>query len=91
MGASSPLIDKVQKRLSGITKLLSIGGKLQMVNSVLSSLPTYYMCSIKLPIGVIKQIDEFQRICLWRGYNLNDNKPSLASWKMVQRPKNKGV
>lgn len=73
-----PLINRIQKRLSSITRLLSLGGKLQMVNSVLSSLPTYYMCSIKLPIGVVKQIDKFRWNYLWRGSDLNSNKPSLA-------------
>lgn len=62
-----PLIDMVQKRLLGIARLLSLGGKLQLVNSVLSSLPTYYMCSVKLLISVIKQIDKFRRNYL-RGF-----------------------
>jgi hypothetical protein len=56
-----PLIDMVQKRLLGIARLLCLGGKLQLVNSVLSSLPPYYMCSVKLLIGVIKQINKFRR------------------------------
>lgn len=65
MGVSPPkiqdclLLSRVQKRLSGISRLLSQGGKLQMFNVVLSSLPTYYMCSIKIPVGVIKQIEKY--------------------------------
>jgi hypothetical protein len=47
------------------------------------------MCSIKLPIGIIKQIDKFRKNCMWRGSDLIDNKPALASWKMVQQPKHK--
>lgn len=39
------------------------------------------------PIGAIKQIDKFRRSCLWKRYDLNSSKPSLASWKMVQKPK----
>jgi hypothetical protein len=32
-----------------------------MVNSVLSSLPTFYMCSIKIPVGIINQIEKYRR------------------------------
>jgi hypothetical protein len=42
-----------------------------MVNAVFSSLPTYYMCTLKLPKTVIKQIDKFRRHCLWRGSDIN--------------------
>ncbi|KAL5657896.1 hypothetical protein ACJX0J_031059, partial [Zea mays] len=35
-----------------------------------------------LPIGIIKQIDKFRKNCMWRGSDLIDNKPALASWKM---------
>lgn len=38
-----PLICRGQKWLSSITILLSLGGKLQMVNVVLSFPPTYYI------------------------------------------------
>jgi hypothetical protein len=62
-----PLISRVQKRLSSITRLLSLRGKLQMVSFVLSSLPRYYMCFIRIPIGVIKQIDKSRKNYLWRG------------------------
>jgi hypothetical protein len=43
-----PLVYRVERRLVNTSILLSEGGKLQMVNSVLSSLPTFYMCSIKV-------------------------------------------
>jgi hypothetical protein len=32
-----------------------------MVNAVFSSLPTYFMCTLKLPKTVINQIDKFRR------------------------------
>jgi hypothetical protein len=39
-----PLVTRVERRLISTLIFLSQGGKLQMVNSVLSSLPTFYMC-----------------------------------------------
>jgi hypothetical protein len=68
------LEDRVEKRLVGISLLLSEGGKLQMVNSVLSSLTTFYLCSIKVPITIIKQIDKYKRYYLWRGEDINAKK-----------------
>ena len=52
-----PLIDKFHRRLScwkGST--LSIGGRLVLVNSVLSSLPLYYLSFFKLPCWVINKL-----------------------------------
>jgi hypothetical protein len=69
---------------------LTQGGKLIMVNSVLSSLPTFYMSAIKVPIDILNQIDRYRRHYLWRGSDVNAKKPPLAAWKLVCRPKKKG-
>jgi hypothetical protein len=61
-----------------------------MVNSDLSSLPTFYMSLIMVPIEILNQIDKYIRHCLWRGGDVNDKKPPLAAWKLVRRPKNRG-
>ncbi len=49
----APLIDKIERRLPSTTAFLNHGQRLTMVNSVLSSLPTYYMCILHLPKKVI--------------------------------------
>jgi hypothetical protein len=85
-----PLVQRVEKRLISTSTLLSQGGKLQLVNSVLSSLPTFFMCSIKLPAEIKQQIDKYRRHCLWRGGDINAKNPPLAAWKMVTKPKTKG-
>jgi hypothetical protein len=69
---------------------LTQGGKLIMVNFVLSSLPTFYMSAIKVPIDILNQIDRYRRHYLWRGSDVNAKKPPLAAWKLVCRPKKKG-
>jgi hypothetical protein len=61
-----------------------------MVNYVLSSLATFYMCSIKVPITILKQVDKYIRLCHWRGGDINGKKPPLTAWKMVTKPKLKG-
>jgi hypothetical protein len=61
-----------------------------MVNSVLSSLETFFMCFIKVPITILNQIDKYRRHCLWRGGDINGKNPPLAAWNMVTKPKLKG-
>jgi hypothetical protein len=61
-----------------------------MVNSILSSLPTFFMCSIKVPIEILNQIDKYRKHCLWRGGEIERKKPPLAAWDLVTRPKMKG-
>lgn len=62
----APLIDRVERRLPSTTIFLNQGQRLTMVNSVLSSLPTYYVCTLKLPKKVIQHIDIARRHCPWR-------------------------
>jgi hypothetical protein len=66
-----PLVHRVEIRLISTPNFLTQGGKLQMVNSVLSSLATFYMCPIKVPISILNQIDKYRRHCLWRGGDIN--------------------
>jgi hypothetical protein len=84
------LVTRVERRLVSTSIFLSQGGKLQMVNSVLSSLPTFYMCSIKFPVKIVNHIEKYRRHCLWKGRDLNGKKPALAAWKLVTKPKMKG-
>jgi hypothetical protein len=60
----SPLLTRIERRLFGISKFLSYHGRLILINSVLSALPTFYMCSLKLPPQVIQQIDIYRKHCL---------------------------
>jgi len=86
----APLICRIERRLSASSQFLSYAGHLQLVNSVLSSLPTYYMCSLKIPAAVIEIIDKHRKNCLWRGSDFRKNGYNLAAWNIVQKPKAKG-
>lgn len=87
----APLIDRVERRLPAIIMFLNQGQRLTMVNSVLSSLPTYYMCTLKIPKKVIEHIDRARRHCLWRKSNEVDARSlSLAAWDKVCKPKHMG-
>jgi hypothetical protein len=58
-----------------------------LVNSVFSTLPTSLMCTLKIPVATIKQIDAYRKHCLWRGNDVNSKKPPLAAWNMITQPK----
>ena len=58
-----------------------------LVNSVLSSMPIHFLCTLDIADGVI---DRARRHCLWRKKKADEKAHSLASWEMVCRPKNKG-
>jgi hypothetical protein len=90
LGAFLPLIQKAENRLATTSIFLSQAGRLQMINIVFSSLPTYYMCTLTLPKSMIKHIDKIRRHCLWRGADINAKKPPQATWKLVCKPKAQG-
>jgi hypothetical protein len=54
----TPLLNRVERRLGGISRFLSYDGRLIVVNSVLSALPTLYMCSLKLPPQANRHLQE---------------------------------
>lgn len=86
----APLICRIEKRVSASSQFLSYAGRLQLVNSVISSLPTFYMCTLKLPVTVIEIIDKHRKNCLWRGNEFRKKGYNLAAWELVQKPKHKG-
>jgi hypothetical protein len=57
----TPLMDRIERRLNACSVYLSYSGRLEMVNTVLTSTATYAMCSIKLPVGVIENIDRIRK------------------------------
>lgn len=86
----APLLCRIERRLSASSLFLSYAGRLQLINSVISSLPTYYLCSLKLPVAVIEAIDKYRKDCLWRGCDFKKKGYNIAAWKLVMKPKDKG-
>src|ERR1041385_6438773 len=84
-----PLVDRVERRLPASSAMLNQGARLQLLNSVISSMPIYHLCSLAIPQGIFKQLERIQKQCLWRG-NSDTPRQSLAAWELVCRPKKKG-
>jgi hypothetical protein len=81
--------DRFKKRLNSWKgKHLSIGGKLTLINSVLSSLPMYMMSFFAIPRGVLKKIDYYRSRFFWQ--QDEKRKYRLAKWSILCQPKDQG-
>jgi hypothetical protein len=75
----APLMNRVEGQSTSISSMLIQAGKVQLVNSVLSSLPTYSMCFVAVPVVVLENVDRARRHCIWRNSDSNaKNKPLVA-------------
>jgi hypothetical protein len=86
----APMMNRVERRLSACSTWLSHSGRLQMLNSAITPITTYAMCTIKLPKGVIENIDRARKQCLWRGNSEKKKGGNLVAWPTVMLPKDKG-
>ncbi|XP_007010931.2 PREDICTED: uncharacterized protein LOC18587173 [Theobroma cacao] len=66
--AWQPVIDKLEARLScWKARKLSMGGRITILNSVLSSLPIYFTSLFHIPARVRDKLERLQRRFLWSG------------------------
>ena len=82
----NPILEKMEKKLAGWKRLyLSKGGRLTLLKSTLSSLPTYYLSLFTIPIAVADRLERIQRKFLW-GSLEECFKHSLVAWEKVCSP-----
>ncbi|XP_075099232.1 uncharacterized protein LOC142176070 [Nicotiana tabacum] len=62
---------------------------LTLINSVLDSIPTYFMSLFPIPVKVQKQLDKLRCSFLWEG-NSKNHKFHLVKWVKVTLPKSLG-
>jgi len=85
-----PLVSRCERRLVCTSLFLSQAGKLQITNSVFTSLPTFFMSTFRLHVSIRDQVDKFRKHCLWRGAEESNRINAKAAWPMVTRPKEDG-
>lgn len=56
-----PMMNQIERIMMGMNKLLSYDGRLILVNSVLTALPTFYLCTLKIPQGAIDHVDKYKK------------------------------
>jgi hypothetical protein len=86
-----PLIDKAGARLTTWKgKLLNKAGRLRLISTVLTSLPTYHLTVFSLQKWAIKKIDKLRRGFLWKGSDEAKGGHCLVQWARCLRPKKLG-
>lgn len=85
------LIDKIAAKLAGWKgKLLNRMGRLALINSVLTSLTTYYLTIFAPTKWVVKRIDKLRRSFLWKGEEEAKEGHCAVNWQQVCSPKKLG-
>jgi len=84
------VIEKIEKRLASWKRLyLSKGGRVTLIKSTLSNLPTYYMSLFPIPGSVAARIEKLHRDFLWGGLG-EEVKFHLVNWAKVCTPISEG-
>ncbi|XP_022024386.1 uncharacterized protein LOC110924699 [Helianthus annuus] len=85
------LVERLDQRISNWkNKLLSFAGRLQLVNSVLSSMHVFWSSVFILPSRIILDLEAKMHNFLWSSDGLFHKGKAKASWKSICVPKYEG-
>ena len=85
-----PPVEKIRKRIGSWTnRFLSYAGRLQLIQSVITSLTNICMAAFRLPSACIKEVEKLCSAFPWSGPELNGRKAKV-SWGEVCKPKQEG-
>ncbi|GKA10509.1 RNA-directed DNA polymerase, eukaryota [Tanacetum coccineum] len=74
------IVDRVRRRLSKWKmKMLSIGGRLTLIKSVLGSMPIFHMSMFKVPTGILRILESI-RGKFFNGHETYCKKASWVQW-----------
>ena len=86
----NPILEKMERKLTSWKKLyLSKGGRVTLIKSTISNLPTYFLSLFPIPAFVANHITRFQRDFLWGGLG-DEPKFHLVDWSSVCSPLSSG-
>jgi hypothetical protein len=85
------VLDRAANKMQGWqANLLNIGGRKELVKTVLSSLPTYLLMAIKPPKKFYKEMDKLRRRFLCAGTQRFHGGKCKVNWQRVCRLMNRG-
>ena len=86
----NPILEKVKRKLAGWKKLyLSKGGRVALIKSTISNLPTYFLSLFPILALVAKRIARLQWNFLWGGLG-DESKFPLVNWATICAPLSSG-
>jgi hypothetical protein len=90
----APLINRIERRITLMATWLTMAGRATLVDTAVSFVPIYTMCSLKMHVTNLNSIDEARKYGLWRGIDiagvLGKGKP-LVAWNKVTTPKDRWI
>jgi hypothetical protein len=81
--------EKFEKLSCWKGEILSYGGRLVLINAVLSSLALFMLTFYEVPKGILHKLDFFRSRFFWQGDN-HKKKYRLTKWNIICRPKDQG-
>ena len=85
-----PILEKMERRLAGWKRLyLSKGGRVTLIKSTISNLPTYFLSLFPIPASVTNRIERLQLNFLWGNFG-DDPKIHVVKWATVYAPISSG-
>ena len=89
-GFWDPVIERILQRLNGWQKdYLFFGGRITLIHSCLTHIPSYFLSYFKILASVAAKIEKLQRDFLSSGVG-DGKRDHLVSWDIVCNPKVKG-
>lgn len=86
-----PILDKAKAKMAGWQgKLMTPGGRRELVRSVLSSMPIYLLTAIKTQKQFIKEYDKARRRFLWAGNQEMHGGKCKVNWTKTCLPVDRG-
>ena len=73
----------------GKRPFLFLGGRITLIQSSLSHIPSYFLSLFKIPESITSKIEKLQRDFLWSGAG-EGKKDHLIKWDVVSKPKELG-
>ncbi|KAA3487341.1 reverse transcriptase [Gossypium australe] len=84
------VVEKIRRKLhSWDARKLSIAGRIALAQSVLLSIPSYFMQTMMIPKGVCDDIERMVRQFIW-GSTERNYKMALVGWDTICQPRARG-
>ncbi|RVW46854.1 Transposon TX1 uncharacterized 149 kDa protein [Vitis vinifera] len=89
IGFWDPVVERISRRLDGWKKAyLSLGGRITLIQSCLSHIPSYFLPSLKSQLQLLQRLRRCKEFSLVWGRGREEN--HLVRWEVVSRPKESG-